>query len=153
MIVVSDTSPITTLLQIGKADLLCRLYGEVLIPEAVRTELARWHEALPEFLKCPLVKNRSAVERLRAQLDIGEAEAIVLAHEAHAELLLIDEHAAREVAAKEGLRCIGLAGVLVEAKRRAFISSLRDVLRDVEQRTTFFLSEQTKNLAIQQAGE
>ena len=51
MIVVSDTSPITTLLQIGRVDLLHELYGEVLIPEATRDELSQSNQALPEFFQ------------------------------------------------------------------------------------------------------
>jgi len=50
MIVVSDTSPITALLTIGKIDLLFRLYGEVKIPPAVAAELLVYHERLPDFI-------------------------------------------------------------------------------------------------------
>ena len=47
MIVVSDTSPLTALLTVGEADLLTQLFGEVIIPEAVRDELLRNHAPLP----------------------------------------------------------------------------------------------------------
>jgi len=49
MIVVSDTSSISALLRIGHADLLQRLYGEVLIPEAVRDELLVFFSIVPNF--------------------------------------------------------------------------------------------------------
>jgi len=51
MIVVSDTSPITTLLQIQRTDILSRLFGKVIIPHAVEVELLRFHSRIPEFLE------------------------------------------------------------------------------------------------------
>jgi predicted nucleic acid-binding protein len=50
MLVVSDTSPVTALLQIGKADLLPALFDRVLIPPAVLNELLRFHASLPDYL-------------------------------------------------------------------------------------------------------
>ena len=41
MLVVSDTSPLTALLKIGRAGLLRQLFSEVLIPPAVESELFR----------------------------------------------------------------------------------------------------------------
>jgi predicted nucleic acid-binding protein len=153
MIVVSDTSPITTLLQIGKIDLLEKLYGRVLIPEAVRAELSRSHPSLPDFFQCVPVADVGEVERLLAELDPGEAEAIVLAKESHADLLLIDESEGRKVATREGLRFIGLISVLVESKQEGLIPSLGEILRELENKTTFYLSKEIKNLALQRAGE
>lgn len=153
MIVVSDTSPITTLLQIGKVDLLHKLYGEVLIPEAVRAELFASHQSLPEFFQCVPAVDRGEVRRLLAELDPGEAEAIVLAKERHADLLLIDENDGRNIATREGVRFIGLVSVLVESKLEGLIPSLRDVLREIETETTFFISLEIKNLALKRAGE
>jgi len=153
MIVISDTSPITTLLQIGKVDLLHKLYGEVVIPEAVRAELLTSHQSLPDFFQCVPAANLGEVKRLLVELDPGEAEAIVLAKERHADLLLIDEHAGRKIATREGLHFIGLVSVLVESKLEGFIPSLRDVLREIETETTFFISSEIKNLALKRAGE
>jgi|SRR5665213_837330 len=153
MIVVSDTSPLTTLLQIGKVDLLQKLYGEVLIPEAVRGELFITHQSLPGFFLCVSVTDRQAVTRLLVELDPGEAEAIVLAKERHADVLLIDELEGRNVAAREGLPFVGLLGVLGQAKLKGFLPSVRDVLREIENETTFFLSQEMENLALKLAGE
>jgi predicted nucleic acid-binding protein len=50
MIVVSDTSPLTALLTVGQADILPKLFDQVIIPEAVRVELLRSHPLLPEWL-------------------------------------------------------------------------------------------------------
>lgn len=153
MIVVSDTSPITTLLQIGKADVLQQLYGETLIPAAVEKELSVLHPALPDFVRCVPVTNRREVERLLKELDPGEAEAIVLAKEQHAEALLIDETEGRRVAAREGIAFIGLLGVLIQAKRAGHIVSLHLVLDKLENETAFRLSDTMKRVALDSTGE
>lgn len=153
MIVVSDTSPITTLMKIGKVGLLRELYSEVLIPDAVRNELLRFHSKVPDFFQPASVRNRGAVEKLLTQLDAGEAEAIVLVKERCADVLLIDEIAGRDVAAREGIRFIGLLGVLDEAKATGLISSVKSVLREIEEKTTFCISSEMKTLALKQSGE
>jgi predicted nucleic acid-binding protein len=153
MIVVSDTSPITTLLQIGRVDLLHELYGEVLIPEAVRDELSQSHQSLPKFFQCEPVLGRANVGQLLTEINLGEAEAIVLAKEKNADFLLIDEIDGRDVATREGLRIIGLLGVLGEAKFAGLIPSVGDILREIETQTTFYISTKTKNLVLKLVGE
>jgi hypothetical protein len=78
MIVVSDTSAITSLLQIGRVELLVRLYREVVIPEAVERELRHDHPQLPEFIHVAHVTHPEVVERLAREVDLGEAEAIAV---------------------------------------------------------------------------
>lgn len=153
MIVVSDTSSVSALLRIGKCDLLRRLYREVVIPEAVKTELLFAFSNLPEYLHCEKVLQRSNVERLQMELDIGEAEAIVLAREKHADMLLIDEKRGRQAAIREGIPIIGLVGVLLLAKGNGLISSLRELINRLEIEADFRLSDQLKHNAFEQAGE
>jgi uncharacterized protein len=153
MIVVSDTSAITALLQIGQAGLLEKLYRQILIPEAVRDELLKNHAALPPFLRSEPVTNFSDVERLLTEIDLGEAEAIVLAKEWRADFLLIDELDGRRVARREGVRFIGLLGVLVQAKQRGFIKSVREMTGELERVADFHLSEEIKSIAYRKAGE
>jgi predicted nucleic acid-binding protein len=69
MLVVSDTSPITALLQIGQAGLLATLFGHVLIPPAVKHELLRFHASLPESFEIRPVRDWQAAESLRQDLD------------------------------------------------------------------------------------
>ena len=57
MLVVSDTSPLTALLKIGRAGLLRQLFSEVLIPPAVESELLRNHPLLPAWLEVRPPKN------------------------------------------------------------------------------------------------
>ena len=126
MIVVSDTSPISALLAIDQADLLPRLFQRVLIPPAVRVELLRHHEVLPDFLEEVTVQDRSTVEELLREIDVGEAEAIALAGEHDADYVLIDERLGTKAALNRGRQTMGTVGVLMVAKDRGYISSLRE---------------------------
>ncbi len=153
MIVVSDTSVITSLIHIRRVDLLHSLHGTVLIPEAVQRELFRTHVEIPSFLQVCAIANRAAVNRLVAELDLGEAEAIVLAKEVNADLLLIDEKLGRAIAVREGLRITGLLGLAVEAKLQRKLSSVRELTMQLEREAGFYVSEAVKEEAYRAAGE
>lgn len=153
MIVVSDTSAITSLLQVRRVELLARLYGDISIPEAVQKELLRTHPVLPDFLRVRQTEKQADVQRLCAELDLGEAEAIVLAKEISADYLLIDETLGRQVAMREGLRVIGLLGVLLEGKDRGYISSIREVTSELETIAGFRLADGVKQVIFRAAGE
>ena len=153
MIVVSDTSSVSALLRIGQGELLARLYGEVLIPGAVRDELLVFFPQLPEFLHCRAVADTNAVDRLRRELDLGESEAIVLAQETHEAILLIDELKGRRVAEREGVPIIGLMGVLLQAKREGIILMIRPLLEQLQTEADFRLSAAFKDSTLKRAGE
>ena len=103
MIVVSDASPITALLTVGKVDILNRLFGEVIIPTAVADELHRTHTDLPEWLRVEQVSNQDLAGEYMLSVDLGEAEAIALAQELSADRLLIDERKGRKLATTQGI--------------------------------------------------
>lgn len=63
MIVVSDTSAITSLIQVGRVEILARLYREIYIPQAVRNELAQTHPTLPEFIRVRQAERKTDVQR------------------------------------------------------------------------------------------
>lgn len=125
MIVVSDTTPLISLLKIGRLDLLEKLFGKVLIPQAVYEELTvdeRFKleaEQLKqkEFITVRTVINPDSVSILKRAtgLDQGESEAIVLTDEVKAELLLMDEAKGRAVSSEMGFRIMGTIGVLMAA--------------------------------------
>jgi uncharacterized protein len=140
--VVSDSSALINLARIGKLAILRDLCGEVYIPEAVWQEAvvngqgqagASEIESAP-WIKVQRVKNLELVKALRQELDPGEAEAIGLALETSAELLLMDERLGRDTARHLGLNFVGLIGLLIEAKRKGLIPSIKhelDALRDI----------------------
>lgn len=119
MIVVADTSPIQNLQRIGRLNLLHELYCEIVIPQAVFVELSVPGEVdfiNIDWLKVCRATSRQLVDELTGQVDAGEAEAVALASELYADLLLIDEKRGRALAIARGSSITGLAGVLVDAK-------------------------------------
>jgi predicted nucleic acid-binding protein len=154
VIVVSDTSCVTNLLAIGRAELLRGLFGEVVIPSAVARELRVAHAALPDFIREQSVKDSSRAHALAIEpLDEGEAEAIVLAEELHADYLLMDEAAGRAVALRCGQRVIGLLGLLVRAKQQGLIPAVAPLLDALERDAGFWMTADLKRRVLEQAGE
>ena len=117
MITVSDTTAVTTLLKVGRVDLLTGLLGQVLIPPAVEHELLKHHGALPSCCSVRRVADSDRLRRLLTQADPGEAEAIRLMVETHADLLLIDAKKGRRLAEAEGVRCFGLPALVLAARQ------------------------------------
>jgi len=88
------------------------------------------------------------VSLLRMELDQGEAEAIVLANEQKADLILLDEKAARRVAKKLGLPVLGTVGVLIWAKKSGLIDSLRERLDALQREGNFRIASDVYNEAL-----
>lgn len=163
MTIVSDTSPISYLVLIGAENVLPALYGQILIPKAVRRELAHpqgpeavrsWIEASPSWLSTSSVRAEGREQRLGREakrlqsLDPGERAAIQLAGQEDARLLLIDERAGRRVARARGLEVTGTIGVLGAAAKKGHVDAARAVkaLRD----TTFRASPDLYRWLLQQ---
>ncbi|MBI4787378.1 MAG: DUF3368 domain-containing protein [Chloroflexi bacterium] len=161
MIVVSNTSPIINLAMVGHLDLLHRLYGEVAIPQSVFDEIVLSGQGLPgstEVQTCGWIQTRRATARtavmsLELELDEGEAEAIALAVELKADLLLIDERKGRLVAARLGVRFVGLLGVLVEAKHRRLVTAVKPVLDDLIAKAGFWIGQELYTRILHSVGE
>jgi predicted nucleic acid-binding protein len=122
MIVVADASPLNYLIQINCDTILPKLYERVFVPATVIEELrhtsapltvAAWLHQMPEWIDVRVVsgKQDAALE----VLDPGEREAIQLAEEQHADLLLIDERHGRLEAKRRGIATTGTLGVLLAA--------------------------------------
>jgi predicted nucleic acid-binding protein len=114
-----------------------RLFGTVLIPQAVERELLdlrvplpvrQWMAQRPAWLKVQSIEGPPD-EELGRWLDPGEAEAIQLALQLEAEVIILDERSGREVAAAKGLTVIGLLGILREAYRQGWINNPLELLQ------------------------
>jgi predicted nucleic acid-binding protein len=159
MIVVSDTSPILSLALIGQLELLRDLYGTILIPGAVRSEIsatdqndARDVDRAEWIITRPIVPD-VVLKLLLREVDQGEAEAIGLALQSNADVLLIDERKARHLAAYLELGVVGLLDVLQEAKQRQLITSVKPILDDLIARARFRLSHKLYQRTLFTAGE
>jgi uncharacterized protein len=158
--VVSNTSPITSLAAIGQLNLLQQLYGNI-IPQAVFDEMASLGYIVPgtievqtlSWIQTQQVINRTLVTQLQTELDEGESEAIALAIELKANQLLIDEYPGRTAASRLGIKITGVLGVLLAAKRRGLISSVKPVMDDLIALAGFRVSNQVYTDVLQAAGE
>lgn len=161
MIVVSDTSPIRALIAINKIEILFKLFSEVYIPKAVEIELLRI-----EYLKAEIalflnqqwvivkdVEHNRQYQAIRNILDEGESEAIALALELKADLLLIDESKGRQIAKEKSLKPFGLIGVLLKAKKENHLLSVKPELDKLIQEHGFWLGEELYKVILKTAGE
>ena len=153
MIVVSDTSPITTLIKAGRPQLLQEMFGSLIVPEAVAAELRAFHSALPDFLEVHQVSDPGTRLAGTETLGRGEAEAIRLARDLGAELLLTDDRKARLAAERLGVHCAGLIAIALRAKETGRLDSVREFVLLLEQRGDFYLSDAVRTDALRLAGE
>jgi predicted nucleic acid-binding protein len=161
LIVVSDTSPVLNLARIGRLELLPSLYHQVLIPSAVFEELTASKTELPpaiDFASLPWLivataKDQNRVRKLREDLDPGEAEAIVLAIENRADLLLVDERRGRRTAVAAGLSVTGLLGVVARAKQAGMIELAKPVIDELIQIARFWIGGELYAEILKELGE
>jgi len=154
VIVVSDTSPLLNLSIANCTYLLRELFSEIVIPPAVATELQR--HSIPidtTWMRIVSAKSTDELTRLKQQLDPGEAEAILLAVELGASLLLIDEHLGRRVAVARGLHPMGLLGVLAEAKDRRLIPDCKPILDLMMEQAGFWIAPSLRTQYLRDIGE
>jgi len=125
--VVCNSSPLIALSHIGEIEILKSLFGEVLVPPAVVAESVS-ASPLPEWVLRRDLTSAVAVELLHPALGRGESEAICLAAESKARLVLLDDRPARRHAQALGLPVMGTLGILLAAKRRGLVPAVRSLL-------------------------
>lgn len=158
-IIVSNTTPLIALAWLERLDLLPRLFGRIHIPLAVRNEIQHDPEAVgaaelsaaPWLVVTP-VADSLAVELLLDQLDVGESEAIVLAHELRAGLLLMDERRGRRRAMQSSLTVAGTLAVLIQARQQGLVESLQPLLKRLRE-LPFHMSEALQADVLGRVGE
>ena len=128
MLVVADNTPLRYLILLGYVDILPALYGRLLIPPAVLRELQHPRTPPPvrAYLAHPptwleIVPTTGTADAALAELDAGERDAILLAQECHADLLLIDEGDGYGEATRRGIRCLRTVGLLEQAGIRGLL--------------------------------
>jgi predicted nucleic acid-binding protein len=157
MKVVSNTSPICYLLLIEQIHLLPELFGEVVVPQAVRAELSdpmapekvrEWITTPPMWLKVQTVA--PIVDLELSRLHQGEREAIQLAQSIGADLVMLDEKAARQTATARGLNITGLLGVLDKGAAIGIVDMAESVAR--LQKTNFRASPRLLKTLLEKYG-
>jgi uncharacterized protein len=147
MLVVSNTSPLLNLAIIGHLNLIKEQFNQVIIPVAVFKEL-RLRESLPgsnllekayqdKWLKVQSVTNNNFVKLLQRELDQGESEAIALAIELKADLILLDEKEGRRIARTFDLPITGVLGILLKGKNEGTILSLNELINQLNIKANF----------------
>ena len=133
--IVTDSGPLNAFARIGRLDLLRQVVEVLTIPDAVYAELVAGGRNRPgaaeveqgEWIHRGAVRDQAAVAQLPAVLHLGEREAIVLADEFGAQLL-IDEQRGRNVAAARGIPLVGSLHILADAKRSGLIDRVRPIV-------------------------
>jgi predicted nucleic acid-binding protein len=160
MIVISDTSCIGYLIIIDKLFLLKENFSQIIIPQTVYKEILQLSSKYnldkylnANWIKTGTIKNRQFRQELLTTVDEGEAEAIVLAKEIYADLLLIHERKGTLLARSFGIKTIGLLGVLLLSKEKEIIPLVKPILDELISGTTFRIDKTLYSNVLKQANE
>ena len=164
MIVVIDTSVITNLAAIGWLKLIQQLYTTIVISIAVYNEMVAVDKPVPgaievqtlSWIHTESVTNAQAVMDIQASvvnIDLDEAETIILALELNADLILMDERRGRALATNYGLKVTGLLGILLQAKHRGLLSLVQPVMDQLIEEADFRISSNLYANVLRNAGE
>jgi predicted nucleic acid-binding protein len=147
MIVVSDASPLRALFHLQLLSICKELYGTILVPETVRQELNQPTTVCPAFeitahpgFEARTPRSHPADHGVPSDLDAGETQAITLALELRADLVLMDERKGTAAARHLGLATVGVIGVLLEAKRKNLIQNVMPCVNRLVDELKFFVS-------------
>jgi predicted nucleic acid-binding protein len=157
--IISNTSPIQYLHQLGVLDVFQKLVTTITVPPAVRDELAAGRRLgldLPDLPSLDWIIMRSpsssAALPLVTDLGAGEREVLALALETLDSVCVLDDALARQVAKASQLRFTGTLGVLIDAKRAGLITAVGPQL-DQLQSLGFRLAVHTRSAVLKIAGE
>ena len=146
--IIADASCFIVLSNIGELTLLQQVYGSVITTHEVAAE---YGEPLPSWVVIQAVKDQQKQLLLHLQLDAGESSAIALALELPGSTVIPDDYKACKVAIL-GLTLTGTIGVLIKAKLRGVIPSIKPLLARIKL-TNFRLSAEWEAAALRAAGE
>ena len=147
-VIVSDTSCLILFYKIGELELLHKVFGRIIITEAVAKEFKK---LIPHWIDIINPTTNLHIE-LQGFLGAGEATSISLAKEFKEALLIIDESKGRKVAKELGIAITGSLGVLLAAKNKDIISSLKPIIQRISA-TDFRFSEDLIKTVLQLAKE
>jgi predicted nucleic acid-binding protein len=147
--IISDTSCLIILTNIGELDLLRRTYGSIVTTVEIAIEFG---ERLPEWVIIENVSDKQKQQLLEMQIDKGESSAIALALETPDCTVILDDYRARKIAEQLGVNYTGTIGVIIRAKINGVIPSIKPILSKIKE-TDFRLSAEIERQALLAAGE
>ena len=147
--IISDTSCLIVLTNIGELDLLRKTYGSIVTTVEIAIEFG---EPLPDWVIIEKVSDKSKQQLLEMQIDKGESSAIALALETPESTVILDDYRARKIAEQLGVNYTGTIGVIIRAKINGVIPSIRPILSKIKE-TDFRLSVEIERQALLAAGE
>ncbi len=136
MIVVSNATPIITLACVNQIDILKHFFDKVYIPQAVYDEIkskrAYGHREIDDdFFEVKNIKDEFAQNILLNDLDLGEAQTIVLAKEMDADIVLIDETIGYNLAKSQQLNVHRTLSFLIASKKKGYIDKVKPLLDEM----------------------
>ena len=157
--IVADAGPIIAFARIGRLDVLQAIAGRLIVPTAVYEELIIRGSGKPgaaevkraAWIQQREVRDRTTLAQFPPSLHPGEQEAIILAQELGAQIL-IDERRGRKAARDRGLEVFGSLKVLAEAKRRGRVDQIKPLL-DAILSHGYWIDEELIQPILQQTGE
>ena len=157
MKVVVNTTPIIALASIGQLELLQRLFGTIMIAEAVYQEVRAkqsygYDQIESEWIEVQAIQGQLYKQLLLSQLDSGEAETIILAKEVNADFVIIDENLGYRFASNVGLTAIRTLSILLRAKEKGYLSQLKPLLDEMMAKGRWY-SRSVYRSCLHQAGE
>ena len=147
--VISDTSSLIALESIMELELLQKMFREIYITDEIQKEFG---SKLPSWIKVKKLHDRTMLQVITLELDLGEASGIALALEMPDSLLIIDEKKGRNYANRLGINMIGILGVLIRAKEKGIIETLKPILNKLND-CDFRMSEKLVNDVLKRVCE
>lgn len=158
--VVVNTTPLIALSHVGQLDILRKLYGEIIIPEAVYRELSVKTESTCKkavdsslsWIRVEKIENQMAKSMYKTQLHDGEVEVMILSLEIGADVVIIDDANAKKHAKYLGLPVTGTLGILIKAKQEGYVYELKPILRQMAE-NGIYISPKLIEMCLKQVGE
>lgn len=158
-IVIVNTSPLFYLHRLGYFRILEKLYGEIIIPHAVLTELEegkKFGEDVPDIENFHWIKVKNVTVpsfiKMIPDLGKGEAEVLALGCEEDNPLLIIDDALARKIASLQKIKLTGTAGVLLKAKKGGYIKDIKSIIEKLKE-AGFYLNDKLIAEMLRISGE
>lgn len=157
--VIVNSTPLIILSNAENLSILKSVYKEITIPQAVFAEVTAKKDTACSELKKNLdwihinkISDESSKRMYQAKLHAGEVEVMIFAQEQKADLVILDDNAAKKTAKFLNLTVTGTLGVLLKAKSLGIIQSVKPIADKIRE-NGFFITEEIYNLVLKQANE